>query len=96
MATIWKYPVAAQDVTVHEIPKGAKALHLGIDPQGILCAWFMVDPTQPKEQRALVMVGTGNELPMNAAKDYLGTFVIGEFVNHVFAPSFAVSQETTQ
>jgi hypothetical protein len=84
-ATIWKYPLTGQ-TTVHAMPKGAKALHLGTDPAGDICAWFLVDPEQDMEPRGLVVVGTGNSLPMNAAQYYLGTFVIGEFVNHVFVP----------
>jgi hypothetical protein len=84
--TIWKYALKPDSVTVHEIPKGAKPLTVGADPTGRLSVWFMVDPTQPKEKRAIIMVGTGHPLPLEAAPDYIGTFVIGDFVNHVFAP----------
>lgn len=88
MGTIWKYPLQPQDMTVCEIPKGAKALYVGGDAEGTVCIWFMVDPEQPTEKRAIVVVGTGNSLPIVAAKDYVGTFVVGKYVNHVFVPSF--------
>jgi hypothetical protein len=89
MATIWKYPMSVTDTTVHEIPKGAKALHFGPDPEGTPCVWFLVDPTQPKELRAIVMVGTGHTVPIDAGKYYVDSFVAGPFVNHVFAPPVA-------
>jgi len=85
MATIWKYPVTGE-TTVHEVPKGAAPLHMGADPEGNLCVWFVVNPDLPKEKRAIIVVGTGHSVPDDAAKAYVGTFVSGRFVNHVFAP----------
>jgi hypothetical protein len=86
MGAVWKYPLR-EGLVVHEIPKGAKALYVGGDGEGAICVWFMVDPEQPKEKRAIVAVGTGNPLPLAIAPDYVGTIVTGPFVNHVFAPS---------
>lgn len=87
MGTIWKYPVAAQQLTVHEIPQGAKALHVGPDPDSVLCVWFLVAPQMPLEKRAIVLVATGGEVPIDAVDDYVGTFVVGSLVHHVFSPS---------
>jgi hypothetical protein len=85
-ASIWKYVLAAQSMSTHQIPKGAKALHMGPDAEERLCVWFLVDPEQPKEERVFVVAPTGGVVPMDAAKDYVGTFVYGPYVNHVFVP----------
>ena len=84
--TMWKYMLGPADIVVHDIPVGAKALSVGPDPQGNIAVWFIVAPDQPTEKRAIVLVGTGGPVPSNAAKDFLGTFVVGEYVWHAFTP----------
>jgi hypothetical protein len=86
LAKIWKYPLQPSSVTIHWMPKGAKALHVGPDPNGLICVWCMVSPDEPAEKRAIILAATGESVPVAAAKDYIGTFITDDLVHHAFFP----------
>ncbi len=88
MLTIYKYSVSPS-VEVQEIEsyEGAIPLSCGIDPNGKLCIWVMVETEAPAASLKVYCVGTGwplNEvLEDNANVDYLGVIVHAPYVWHV-------------
>ena len=84
--TIWKYQLEIDDVVTLHMPLGARILSLQTQ-DNIPCLWAMVNPTNAKERRHFVIVGTGHELPNNAVDGtYIGTTQThdGRLVWHVF------------
>ena len=56
MKTIYKYRVADKV----EIPASAQILHYGIDPNGIICLWALIDTEEIKTKtKEYVIIGTG-------------------------------------
>ena len=60
---VYKYAIAPQEVTVHQIPKDAEFLCAGPDPKGAPCLYFKVEPDAETEPRAFRIVGTGHDIP---------------------------------
>lgn len=84
--TIWKYQLEIDDVVTVQMPLGARILSLQTQ-DNIPCLWAMVNPTNPKERRYFLIVGTGHELPNSATEGtYIGTTQThdGRLVWHVF------------
>lgn len=79
---IYKYPIDITSQQFIEMPKGAKLLHVALDGWGKPCIWAQVDTDQPKVKRMFFIYGTG--APMRHHENYVGTFVEGKFVWHVF------------
>lgn len=77
--TIWKFLLIIQRFTSIQAPKGAKIIHVGLDPTGAPCVWAEVDPIHHIHELKLCVVGTGQEKPEDA-KDHVGSFVQGPFV----------------
>lgn len=82
--TIWKellFPVECQDIWV---PCGAEIL-CAREQFGKVCVWFRCDPTQPKEQRSIAIVGTGYPAPADEGR-YIDTVSLdgGSLIFHVF------------
>ena len=65
------------------LPKGARILHAGLDPQGILCIWAMVDPANESENKVILVEGTGRELPDKTLL-FISSVRTGPFVWHIF------------
>lgn len=65
------------------MPQGAELLSVGLDPQGRQCVWAKVDQQAPMVSRRIRIYGTGHECNMPTSK-FIGTFVEGPFVWHVF------------
>lgn len=83
MITIFKYPleiVDQQQIATHE---DHEILHVGLDAGNIPCVWIQVDTSRPPESFELSIVGTGRPVPKGAAH-YVGTFLHGPFVWHVY------------
>lgn len=95
MKTIWKFPLAAQ-LTVIEVPAGSQFLHAGMQakvpgpaPLGETpTLWYLVDPAEPKEQKSIVILGTGDHLhARDGSLEHLGTVLTsggGALVWHIF------------
>jgi hypothetical protein len=94
MHTIYKYPVPLQDLSILELPTHSRILSVGLDPQGELCLWALVQPLVPSHDRwQLAVVGTGNPVSDALAQAntdaspwrFVGTVTQAPFVWHVFA-----------
>ncbi len=81
--TIHRYPLAITDHQVLDIPGGYESLHVGLGVDGKPSLWSKVDPERPQRACHVYIVGTGETIPQNANL-YLGTFVLGLGVWHVF------------
>lgn len=80
---IWKYKLEIIDTQVIEMP-GAVRL-LSVQMQGHdLCLWALVDPNADKAERVISIVGTGYDIEMSEASQYIGSAIDGVFVWHVF------------
>lgn len=67
-----------------DMPAGATILTTQLQ-YGVLCIWFLCDPTMHFARRRIVVYGTGHELPPNPGK-YIGTVQLndGGLILHVF------------
>ena len=90
---VWKFALGehllvdgdATDRPVIPMPKDARVLCLQTQ-QGEPQLWARVDPAAPTEDRRFYVVGTGWDVPAEAAT-YVGTWQQGPFVFHLFAPA---------
>jgi hypothetical protein len=82
---IYKYPIdTCLQVQTINLPWNSILLHVGLDPTGRPCIWAQVDVDNPKKKELQVqVVGTGWDTPNNDW-DYLGTFLQGDFVWHIY------------
>ena len=73
--TIWKFLIGPVPVLVFDIPKGANIISAAWDPKTGPCIWVEIpDKTAPKEERKLLVVGTGHALPAERGR-FIGTVV---------------------
>lgn len=85
MKTIWKFPLLYTDIQSVSMPLGAQVLSTGLDPQGQLCLWALVDPGAGSNQyRGVAVIGTGNPAHSAQGMRFVGTVVQAPFVWHVF------------
>lgn len=85
MKTIYKYPFTDLN-TVLYIPEDAKLLKFAYQ-DGVLCAWFMVDPKTAHiiRPKYYFIAGTGHEIPNHLEDSYIDTvFDPDGFVWHIF------------
>lgn len=73
MKTVYKYRLPEGGLRVVSMPKGAKRLHLGLDPCGDLCLWAEVDTAAESEMWMVVAMGTGWPLDEVSDMEYWGT-----------------------
>lgn len=83
---IWKYPpklVARQAVSFHE---PGQLLHLGLDGEGVMCAWSTAFPGGEPRERILHIVGTGHPIPNPPGKrlQFMRSITQAPFVWHIF------------
>jgi hypothetical protein len=66
------------------MPVGAEILKVGIDPNGVLCVWALVDPFETDTTpRTFEVIGTGwNFNP--TGKTYLDTIFVSQLVWHIW------------
>lgn len=85
MKTIWKFPLRVADRQMVTMPKGARILSAGAQGETPVL-WAVVDPAAEKEQRPILIRGTGH--PANGCEDarFIGTIFMlgGAIVFHVF------------
>lgn len=82
MKTIWKFEVTDEPIVM---PERAQILKVGYQFV-TLCLWALVDPAKPKQQRRIVVLGTGFEREDAEMEGltYIDTVFDGSFVWHVF------------
>lgn len=95
MTVIWKFRLPISRTPVIDMPDGAAIVHVGLDPEGTPSIWAIVDEAQPFTPRRFRVAMTGEPLipdsppgvsdTATARGAYLGTFVQGAIVAHVFA-----------
>ena len=85
MRTIHKFNFTPDQRDIHiKMPKGARPLHVGLDPSGTPAIWATVQSTiLEKETQMFQVVGTGHLLPI-ATWSYLGSFTEGPFTWHIY------------
>ena len=89
MSTIWKFILSPYNPATL-MPKGAKIL-TAAEQREQLFIWAEVDPAAPTETRAFEIFGTGDEIPNDVDRQYIGTafFHGGSRVFHVYEPKEA-------
>jgi len=80
---IYKYQLIITDEQEIMIPRNSVFLHVGVQ-DGILCAWFAVNPDADLEPVKFAVVGTGNPFEYYKMTRFLGTVQMPPFVWHVF------------
>ena len=69
-----------------ELPEGSKILSFQLQ-EPCPTIWYKCDPnpSNPKEIRHFVLIGTGEDIPRNT-KEYIGTIQLGKYglVYHLF------------
>lgn len=85
MKTIWKYPLRVEQSQIIEMPHGAELLSIQLQGDQPML-WALVDPHNSKATRAILMYGTGWEMPggMSLQLIYIDTVQIGALVWHYF------------
>ena len=83
MKRIFKYPIQIISEQEIEMPQGAEVIHAGLDPQGLMCIWAIVDPRNEAEPVSILVYGTGESMPFDPAK-HISSFQDGQFMWHVF------------
>lgn len=83
--TIWKYPLRLVGEQAIQMPKGAEILCAQVQGEGAICVWALVDPKVEKEERMIVIYGTGHPVTDLHCK-YIGTVQMdgGSLIWHVF------------
>ena len=82
--TIWKFPIQITDVQTLTVPAYWVPKHVGLDPQGTPCIWAMTNQESKfNVERKVYVHGTGHTFHPKA-NHYVGSFVDGPFVWHVF------------
>jgi hypothetical protein len=84
---VYKYAFGAADFVRLEMPAGAQILHIDMQHRQ-LCAWALVDPERPLEERVLCVAGTGHPLAVvdPARLSFINTVLLagGDYVFHFF------------
>lgn len=80
---VWKYQLefGQQHVTMRA---GAELCDVGLDGEGRPCVWALSDPQAPEAQRRLYVAATGQQVDLDAATLYVGSFTAGRLVGHLF------------
>lgn len=83
MRVVYKYPLELQMVQTVQLPVGAEILSV-LEKDGIQL-YAMVDPTvEEKEDKEILIFGTGHEIPNNINMKFIGTVRDGYLVWHIF------------
>jgi hypothetical protein len=83
MKTVWKFPLVIADEQTIATPIGSKPIYINLDPNGIPCVWCDVDSDNLFDGKVKILIrGTGHPSPENVT--YLGSFIQGPFVWHVY------------
>lgn len=79
---IWKFRLDPW-ANALDIDPEFKPLHVGLDPERKPCMWAMVDPSAAREECPVHIIPTGMG-PESGVTKHVGTFIVDEFVGHVF------------
>lgn len=85
MTTIYKYPIAVEDLQLVRMPKGAQIIAAQTQ-HNMICLWAIVDQREAQmEIRTIEVFGTGHPMEEGTRK-HLGTvqFADGALIFHVF------------
>lgn len=83
---VWKFPIEITDGQLIEMPHGARVIAVQAQRDAV-CLWAIVEPGARREERHVIVAGTGHQLPPNVEEyQYAGTFQLqgGLLVFHVF------------
>jgi len=82
---IFKYELQIKDLNKVIMKKGAEVLSIQTQNE-IACIWALVDPYEIDENRFFEIFGTGNIVPQNSFRKFIGTFQLsgGLLVYHCF------------
>ena len=83
MRLIYKYRVDIHGDFSLPLPDNAEFLHVGLDPTGQTCMWWMVDNNNQSINYGFRIAFTGESYG-NRVDKYLGTFITGSLVCHLF------------
>jgi len=83
MSKIHKQVLALEPSQVIEVPFGAQILTIQAQGEDIV-VWYSCNPDRQLQQRAIVLVGTGHDLPDTHTLKYISTVQQGEFVWHFY------------
>jgi len=81
---IWKYQFNVEDDFFLEIPDGWEFLSVQLQ-NGVACMWLLVTPEFTKKFFHFRVIGTGHEHDSKYFGKYLGTFLTGPYVWHLFS-----------
>lgn len=91
MRTIYKYPLLLLQAAVGQsvtMPLGAEIRMVGLDPTGAPCIWAEVLALKSseieEERRTFWLYGTGTPIAVADGLKYVGSWVQGEFVWHLY------------
>jgi hypothetical protein len=83
--SVWKYEIVIGGTHFHDMPKGARILHVGHpSPLAIVVTfWAEVDPAAEIESREFLVFGTGHPIPDGYG--YVGTDdSAGDLIWHLY------------
>lgn len=82
---IYKYPLETIDVQKISMPFDAEILTIQVQNK-VPCIWALVNEYSIKEIRIFEIFGTGNPIPENVNRKYIGTYQLneGQLVFHCF------------
>lgn len=75
MKSIWKYPLAVQDLQEVEAPSDFEPISAQMQ-NGVLCVWAMVTPSLPVERHQVWIVGTGRSFVATGLR-FVATVQVG-------------------
>lgn len=83
MRIIYKYPLDILTDNVSTLPKDGKIIHVGRDPNGLICIWLEINPDNELERRSFVLFGTGRPFDDDTLQ-HVGSVLDGHFVWHIY------------
>lgn len=88
--SVWKFPIVPMSTNFSVgVPYGAggpiNPLMVDLDPSGVPCMWFEVEPGAAPVVRHFAIVGTGHAV--TPAHHHVGSFKIDAFVFHIYEKS---------
>lgn len=92
---IYKYILKAIGLNLIQTYAGAAILSAGIDPNGDICVWMLVDTKQPVADRAIEVFGTGWELEEDFNSIFIGTVNTGLYMWHIFDAGKPLTRENS-
>lgn len=80
---IFKYMLGITSEQPLLLPRGARVLSVGLDPNNQLCLWAAVNEGEVEELWQVRIAGTGHEI--NETEGFVGTVRATSLMLHIFA-----------